>query len=31
MDAGYRKLAVIAAVGTRLYYQNRGFERGQLT
>lgn len=30
MDAGYRKLAVIAAVGTRLYYQNRGFERGQL-
>jgi elongator complex protein 3 len=30
MDAGFRKLAVIAAVGTRLYYQNRGFERGDL-
>jgi len=28
--AGYRRLAVIAAVGTRLYYQSRGFERGEL-
>lgn len=26
--AGYQRLAVIAAVGTRLYYQKRGFERG---
>ena len=28
--AGYSRLAVIAAVGTRLYYQSRGFERGEL-
>jgi elongator complex protein 3 len=28
--AGFRKLAVIAAVGTRLYYEKRGFERGEL-
>ncbi len=28
--AGYRKLAVIAAVGTRLYYEKRGFERSAL-
>lgn len=28
--AGYKKMAVIAAVGTRLYYQNRGFQREQL-
>ncbi|NPV86753.1 MAG: tRNA uridine(34) 5-carboxymethylaminomethyl modification radical SAM/GNAT enzyme Elp3 [Anaerolineae bacterium] len=27
---GFRKLAVIAAVGTRLYYEARGFERGDL-
>lgn len=27
---GYRKLTVIAAVGTRLYYEGRGFERGSL-
>jgi elongator complex protein 3 len=27
---GYHKLAVIAAVGTRQYYLNRGFERGDL-
>lgn len=27
---GYRRLAVIAAVGTRQYYQKRGFERGEL-
>jgi elongator complex protein 3 len=26
--AGYKRLAVIAAVGTRLYYQKRGFSRG---
>jgi elongator complex protein 3 len=28
--AGFRKLAVIAAVGTRIYYEKRGFERGAL-
>jgi elongator complex protein 3 len=27
---GYRKLAVISAVGTRLYYLNRGYERAEL-
>jgi len=27
---GFQRLAVIAAIGTRLYYQSRGFERGQL-
>ncbi len=27
---GYRRMAVIAAVGTRLYYLERGFERGDL-
>ncbi len=27
---GYRRLAVIAAVGTRQYYQRRGFHRGEL-
>jgi elongator complex protein 3 len=26
--AGYRKMAVIAAVGTRIYYQKRGYTRG---
>ncbi len=29
-ERGYRKLTVIAAVGTRLYYESRGFERGSL-
>jgi elongator complex protein 3 len=29
-DHGFRRLAVIAAVGTRRYYQARGFERGDL-
>ena len=29
-QAGYRRMAVIAAVGTRLYYQSRGFTRGAL-
>jgi elongator complex protein 3 len=29
-DAGYRRLAVIAAVGTRRYYAGRGFELGDL-
>ncbi|NPA06597.1 MAG: GNAT family N-acetyltransferase, partial [Chloroflexi bacterium] len=29
-DAGYRRLAVIAAVGTRQYYLKRGFQRGEL-
>ena len=28
--AGFRRLAVIAAVGTRRYYEARGFERGEL-
>ena len=28
--AGYRQMAVIAAVGTRLYYEKRGFERSAL-
>jgi elongator complex protein 3 len=27
---GYQRLAVISAVGTRQYYQSRGFERGEL-
>ena len=27
-EHGYRRLAVIAAVGTRLYYESRGFVRG---
>jgi len=27
---GYRRLAVISAVGTRRYYLRRGFERGEL-
>jgi elongator complex protein 3 len=26
---GYRRMAVIAAVGTRQYYLERGFERGE--
>lgn len=29
-EHGYGRLAVIAAVGTRLYYLERGFERGEL-
>jgi elongator complex protein 3 len=28
-EAGYARLAVIAAVGTRPYYRERGFERGE--
>ena len=28
--AGFHKLAVIAAVGTRLYYKKRGFKLGEL-
>jgi elongator complex protein 3 len=28
-SAGFQRLAVIASVGTRLYYQSRGFERGE--
>jgi elongator complex protein 3 len=28
--AGFRRLAVISAVGTRQYYLGRGFERGDL-
>ncbi len=27
---GYRRLVVISAIGTRLYYESRGFERGEL-
>jgi elongator complex protein 3 len=27
---GFARLAVIAAVGTRKYYEDRGFERGEL-
>ena len=27
---GYKRLAVISAIGTRLYYDARGFERGEL-
>ena len=29
-EHGFARLAVIAAVGTRLYYEGRGFERGDL-
>ena len=29
MEAGFPRLAVISAVGTRLYYLERGFERGK--
>ncbi len=29
-EKGYRRMAVIAAVGTRHYYLERGFERGEL-
>jgi elongator complex protein 3 len=29
-EKGYRRMAVIAAVGTRQYYLGRGFERGEL-
>jgi elongator complex protein 3 len=29
-EKGYSRLAVIAAVGTRKYYEDRGFERGAL-
>lgn len=29
-EKGYRRMAVIAAVGTRRYYLERGFERGEL-
>jgi elongator complex protein 3 len=30
VSAGFSRLAVISAVGTRPYYLERGFERGQL-
>jgi elongator complex protein 3 len=30
LEKGYRRMAVIAAVGTRQYYLERGFERGNL-
>jgi elongator complex protein 3 len=29
-EAGYKKLAVISAIGTRAYYQRQGFEKGEL-
>jgi elongator complex protein 3 len=28
-DRGYTRMAVISAIGTRLYYLDRGFERGR--
>jgi len=30
LQNGYQRLAVIAAIGTRQYYENRGFQQGQL-
>ena len=30
MSKGYKKMAVISAIGTRKYYMDRGFERGEL-
>lgn len=30
IQKGYKRLAVISAVGTRLYYLERGFQRGEL-
>ena len=30
MQNGFKRLAVISAIGTRLYYLERGFERGEL-
>jgi elongator complex protein 3 len=30
LSHGYSRLAVIAAIGTRRYYQSRGFTRGEL-
>jgi elongator complex protein 3 len=30
LERGFPRLAVISAVGTRLYYEKRGFERGEL-
>jgi elongator complex protein 3 len=29
-ENGYSRLAVISAIGTRLYYEGRGFQRGEL-
>ncbi|MCE5207789.1 MAG: tRNA uridine(34) 5-carboxymethylaminomethyl modification radical SAM/GNAT enzyme Elp3 [Chloroflexi bacterium] len=29
-ERGFSRLAVISAIGTRLYYEHRGFERGEL-
>jgi len=29
-ERGYKKMAVISAIGTRNYYLERGFERGEL-
>ena len=29
-ESGFRRMAVISAIGTRRYYLDRGFERGQL-
>jgi elongator complex protein 3 len=29
-EKGFTRMAVISAIGTRLYYLNRGFERGEL-
>jgi len=30
MQNGFKRLAVISAIGTKLYYLERGFERGEL-
>ena len=30
LEHGFSRMAVISAIGTRLYYLNRGFERGDL-
>ena len=29
-DAGFTRMSVIAATGTRAYYAGRGFEQGEL-
>jgi elongator complex protein 3 len=30
LEGGFKRLAVISAVGTRMYYQERGYARGEL-
>jgi len=29
-EHGFTRMAVISAIGTRLYYESRGFQRGDL-